>query len=201
MSDEPLELTGAQAKLRVLIVDDHDVVHWGFRTMLGNQPWVERTLSARSGICVCRPSPLHRVTGSLRSRPSAPCARGFVYLVPRYPILSTPRSSAGNPYSPPPAPSRILNVHDGNREGLNRSRSADAAGIRSIATEPAVASARPSRAGTRPGVHAPHAMTVMAESWRRPSAVWMPETLPEPSRSVDAMVPRSGPRTMPRGPS
>src|ERR1700733_8038226 len=37
------------AKLRVLIVDDHDVVHWGFRLMLGNQPWVERCLSARTG--------------------------------------------------------------------------------------------------------------------------------------------------------
>ncbi|HEX4483787.1 MAG TPA: response regulator transcription factor [Solirubrobacteraceae bacterium] len=35
--------------LRVLVVDDHDVVHWGFRLMLGNQPWVERCLSARSG--------------------------------------------------------------------------------------------------------------------------------------------------------
>jgi two-component system response regulator DesR len=33
----------------VLVVDDHDVVHWGFRLMLGNQPWVERCLSARSG--------------------------------------------------------------------------------------------------------------------------------------------------------
>jgi two-component system response regulator DesR len=36
------------AKLRVLIVDDHDVVHWGFRLMLGNQPWVERCVSART---------------------------------------------------------------------------------------------------------------------------------------------------------
>jgi DNA-binding NarL/FixJ family response regulator len=35
--------------LRVLVVDDHDVVHWGFRLMLGNQPWVERCLSARGG--------------------------------------------------------------------------------------------------------------------------------------------------------
>jgi two-component system response regulator DesR len=35
--------------LRILVVDDHDVVHWGFRLMLGNQPWVERCLSARSG--------------------------------------------------------------------------------------------------------------------------------------------------------
>jgi two-component system response regulator DesR len=32
----------------VLIVDDHDVVHWGFRLMLGNQPWVERCISSRS---------------------------------------------------------------------------------------------------------------------------------------------------------
>jgi DNA-binding NarL/FixJ family response regulator len=38
-----------QSKLRVLIVDDHDVVHWGFRLMLGNQPWVERCLSSRTG--------------------------------------------------------------------------------------------------------------------------------------------------------
>jgi DNA-binding NarL/FixJ family response regulator len=36
-------------RLRVLVVDDHDVVHWGFRLMLGNQPWVERCLSARNG--------------------------------------------------------------------------------------------------------------------------------------------------------
>jgi two-component system response regulator DesR len=43
------ELAGDETKLRVLIVDDHDVVHWGFRLMLGNQPWVERCVSARSG--------------------------------------------------------------------------------------------------------------------------------------------------------
>ncbi len=35
-------------RLRVLVVDDHEVVHWGFRLMLGQQPWVERCLSARS---------------------------------------------------------------------------------------------------------------------------------------------------------
>ena len=33
----------------MLIVDDHEVVHWGFRLMLGDQPWVERCLSARNG--------------------------------------------------------------------------------------------------------------------------------------------------------
>jgi two-component system response regulator DesR len=31
------------------VVDDHDVVHWGFRLMLTQQPWVERCLSATSG--------------------------------------------------------------------------------------------------------------------------------------------------------
>jgi DNA-binding NarL/FixJ family response regulator len=36
-------------RLRVLVVDDHDVVHWGFRLMLTQQPWVERCVSAHSG--------------------------------------------------------------------------------------------------------------------------------------------------------
>ena len=36
-------------RLRVLVVDDHDVVHWGFRLMLTEQPWVERCVSARNG--------------------------------------------------------------------------------------------------------------------------------------------------------
>jgi DNA-binding NarL/FixJ family response regulator len=36
-------------KLRVLVVDDHDVVHWGFRVLLGEQPWVERFYQARTG--------------------------------------------------------------------------------------------------------------------------------------------------------
>ncbi len=39
---------GSERRLRVLIVDDHEVVHWGFRLMLGEQPWVERCLSARN---------------------------------------------------------------------------------------------------------------------------------------------------------
>jgi two-component system response regulator DesR len=46
---DALDPVDAQTRLRVLIVDDHDVVHWGFRLMLGNQPWVERCLSARTG--------------------------------------------------------------------------------------------------------------------------------------------------------
>jgi DNA-binding NarL/FixJ family response regulator len=36
-------------RLSVLVVDDHDVVHWGFRLMLTQQPWVERCLSAHTG--------------------------------------------------------------------------------------------------------------------------------------------------------
>ena len=40
---------GGERRLRVLVVDDHEVVHWGFRLMLGEQPWVERCLSARTG--------------------------------------------------------------------------------------------------------------------------------------------------------
>jgi two-component system response regulator DesR len=39
----------AGRKLKVLVVDDHEVVHWGFRVMLGEQPWVERCLAARTG--------------------------------------------------------------------------------------------------------------------------------------------------------
>jgi DNA-binding NarL/FixJ family response regulator len=35
--------------LTVLVVDDHDVVHWGIRLMLTQQPWVDRCLSAHSG--------------------------------------------------------------------------------------------------------------------------------------------------------
>ena len=43
------EITRSPEKLRVLVVDDHDVVHWGFRLMLTRLPWVERCLTAGSG--------------------------------------------------------------------------------------------------------------------------------------------------------
>jgi DNA-binding NarL/FixJ family response regulator len=32
-----------------MVVDDHEVVHWGLRTMLERMPWVDRTLSAHDG--------------------------------------------------------------------------------------------------------------------------------------------------------
>ncbi len=44
----PRNGNGAE-RLRVLVVDDHDVVQWGFRLMLGELPWVARCLSARTG--------------------------------------------------------------------------------------------------------------------------------------------------------
>ena len=49
-STRPVQIAApeGQRRLRVLVVDDHDVVHWGFRLMLTEQPWVERCLSARN---------------------------------------------------------------------------------------------------------------------------------------------------------
>jgi DNA-binding NarL/FixJ family response regulator len=35
-------------RVRVLVVDDHEVVRWGFRLLLGGQRWVERCLGAES---------------------------------------------------------------------------------------------------------------------------------------------------------
>jgi DNA-binding NarL/FixJ family response regulator len=46
-----------QRGLRVLVVDDHDVVQWGFRLLLERQSWVERCLAASTGaeaVQVCR---------------------------------------------------------------------------------------------------------------------------------------------------
>jgi DNA-binding NarL/FixJ family response regulator len=43
------EVLRSPERLSVLVVDDHDVVHWGFRLMLAQQPWVERCLSASNG--------------------------------------------------------------------------------------------------------------------------------------------------------
>ena len=47
----------AERGLRVLVVDDHDVVQWRFRLLLERQSWVERCLAASSGaeaVQVCR---------------------------------------------------------------------------------------------------------------------------------------------------
>jgi DNA-binding NarL/FixJ family response regulator len=37
-----------ERRLRVLVIDDHDVVHWGFKLLLTEQPWVERCINARN---------------------------------------------------------------------------------------------------------------------------------------------------------
>ena len=37
----------SRQQLSVLVVDDHEVVQWGFRLLLTQQPWVERCLTAR----------------------------------------------------------------------------------------------------------------------------------------------------------
>ncbi len=42
-------MTEDARRIRVLVVDDHDVVQWGFRLLLERQPWVERCLAARDG--------------------------------------------------------------------------------------------------------------------------------------------------------
>jgi two-component system response regulator DesR len=36
-------------RLSVLVVDDHDIVHWGMRVVLVQQDWIERCVPARTG--------------------------------------------------------------------------------------------------------------------------------------------------------
>ncbi len=43
------ELSPLGRPLRVLVVDDHDVVHWGLRIMLDRLSWIERSFSAHDG--------------------------------------------------------------------------------------------------------------------------------------------------------
>ena len=47
-AQRPVGSSTPARRLRVLVVDDHDVVHWGFRVLLSEQPWVERCLAART---------------------------------------------------------------------------------------------------------------------------------------------------------
>jgi DNA-binding NarL/FixJ family response regulator len=41
--------TSAGRRLSVLVVDDHDIVHWGMRLVLVQQDWVERCVPATTG--------------------------------------------------------------------------------------------------------------------------------------------------------
>ena len=47
MSAGPISEPPGRRGVRVLLVDDEEIVHWGFRLLLGNQPWAERCLPAR----------------------------------------------------------------------------------------------------------------------------------------------------------
>jgi DNA-binding NarL/FixJ family response regulator len=45
----PAPVTGtSERKLSVLIVDDHEIVHWGFRVLLSREEWVSRCVGART---------------------------------------------------------------------------------------------------------------------------------------------------------
>ena len=52
---------GLQRPIRVLIVDDHDVVHWGLRIMLERQAWIERSFSAHTGEEAIAQTSQHRI--------------------------------------------------------------------------------------------------------------------------------------------
>jgi DNA-binding NarL/FixJ family response regulator len=44
-----LTAEGTARRLCVLVVDDHDIVHWGMRLVLVQQDWVERCIPAMTG--------------------------------------------------------------------------------------------------------------------------------------------------------
>jgi DNA-binding NarL/FixJ family response regulator len=46
MSVLPVADDAPQRRLRLLVVDDHEIVHWGLRVTIGRQPWVERCVPA-----------------------------------------------------------------------------------------------------------------------------------------------------------
>jgi DNA-binding NarL/FixJ family response regulator len=65
--------------VRVLVLVDEEIVHWGFRLLLGNQPWAERCIPARdagSALELARHFEPHVAlidTGALDREPSAFC--------------------------------------------------------------------------------------------------------------------------------
>jgi DNA-binding NarL/FixJ family response regulator len=52
---------GFRKPIRVLIVDDHDVVHWGLRIMFERQAWIERSFSAHTGAEAIAQTNLHAI--------------------------------------------------------------------------------------------------------------------------------------------
>lgn len=61
MSAQPAAAAESLAGLRVLVVDDHDVVHWGLRIMLERLSWVARSWSARCGAEALRIASEHAI--------------------------------------------------------------------------------------------------------------------------------------------
>jgi two-component system response regulator DesR len=55
------KLRSDERPLRVLVVDDHAVVHWGFKVLLGRQRWVER--------CVVASDPPEALAAAARVKP------------------------------------------------------------------------------------------------------------------------------------
>lgn len=43
-----VEVVDGRVGVRVLVVEDHEIVQWGLRTLLGRQAWVQRCVPARS---------------------------------------------------------------------------------------------------------------------------------------------------------
>lgn len=46
-SASPTSVPRGRCRVRVLVLDDEEIVHWGFRLLLANQPWAERCIPAR----------------------------------------------------------------------------------------------------------------------------------------------------------
>jgi len=86
-------------QVRVLVLDDEDLVHWGFRVLLSNEGWAERCLPARTLECALRlarrfqPHVAIIDIGLLGSAPQAVCRR-LLEESPRTRllVLSTPDS-------------------------------------------------------------------------------------------------------------
>ena len=59
---EPKSVSGErERRLRVLVVDDHAVVQWGFKVLLGRQRWVER--------CIVASNPEEGLAAAARHKP------------------------------------------------------------------------------------------------------------------------------------
>jgi DNA-binding NarL/FixJ family response regulator len=97
VSDQP-----GRRGVRVLLLDDEEIVHWGFRLLLRNQPWAERCLPARDPASALElagrfePHVALVGTGALDGEPAAFC-RDLTRLSPRTRILLLTHADAVAP--------------------------------------------------------------------------------------------------------